>query len=275
MRETTWHIRGLPFAALEWGEGAPVVLLHGFLDSAAAWEHIAGRLDGWRIAMDLRGHGRSPHVGPGEAYFFPDYLADLDGLIDQLPGPVDLVGHSLGGTVVTMYAGARPEKVRRIVSIDGLGLPDSSGSAIERMQRFMSGANRPPRNKVFANVEEAALRLRQAHPALDEAWSLRLAGRTTMPVDGGVSWSWDPRHRIRGPIPYRHDNHLQFLRAIRCPVLSVHPQRSPFAGEDVRTLEEVIQDLQVVEIPGAGHMVHLDAPEAVAEAVAAFLRLDN
>lgn len=276
MRETTWTVRGRPFAALEWGdrEGLPTVLLHGFLDHAGTWSRVAARLSGWRLALDHRGHGRSPHVGEGDddafhTYTFAEYLADLDGLLAQT-GPALLVGHSMGGTLASMYAGVRPERVRGLVTVDGLGLVDSSASGPDRMIEFLDGVARLPRNRRFASVAEAAARLRLTHPALDEAWSLELAARGTRPDGDGWTWSWDPRHRLRGPVPYRHDHHAHFLRRVRCPVLVVRPEHSPFADADVERLTGALPPHEVVRVPGAGHMVHLDAPAMLADALASF-----
>ncbi len=272
MRAATYHLHGRPYAALEWGEriGIPTVLLHGYLDHAGAWSRVAPGLSGWVVAIDHRGHGLSPHCGPGETYSFPDYLADLDALLAQL-GRAKLVGHSMGGTIASMYAGVRPEKVVALVTVDGLGLFDSSTQSAERMTQFLDEVARPPVNKVFPSVEAAAARLRHSNPGIDQAWAHELATRVLKPVDGGFTWTWDARHRIRGPIPYRHDNHAQFLRRIRCPVLAVHPEHSPFAAADVAHLESLVPGIRRVTVPGATHMVHLDAPAQLAAAIRPFL----
>lgn len=272
MREVEWTLRGLPFGGLEWGapDASPIVFLHGWLDHAGSWEEVAEEVPGWRLAPDHRGHGRSARVGPGTTYHFPDYVADLDALLDQLGGRPRLVGHSMGGTIATLYAGARPERVAAVVTIDGLGLADGEAEAADRLVAFLDGSRRPVRDKVHADVHEAAARLRAAMPFLDEARALRLALRDTRPVEGGVTWAHDPRHRIRGAVPYRHGHHRALLERIRCPVLSIHPEHSPFAPPDVAALEQAIRDLSVVEVPGAAHMVHLQAPRAVAAAVRSF-----
>lgn len=271
-REQEWILRGRRFTGLAWGEpvGSPTVLLHGWLDHAGSWEEVAAGLDGWVLALDQRGHGRSMRVDPGTTYHFPDYVADLDALVAELGGPVRLVGHSMGGTIVTLYAGARPEAVSAVVSVDGLGLPDGAEDAADRMVAFLDGSRREVRPRVLSSVEEAAERLRAAMPFLTPASALRLAARDTVPVEGGVTWAHDLRHRIRGAIPYRHAHHRQLLARIRCPVLSVHPEHSPFAATDTAALEAAVPDLRVVQIPGAGHMVHLQAPRPVANAVRAF-----
>jgi pimeloyl-ACP methyl ester carboxylesterase len=270
--ERALPLRGLLFSAIEWGEpvGTPTVFLHGFLDHAGSWSRVASRLSGWRVALDQRGHGRSAWIGPGESYHFPEYLADLDALVDLLGRPVRLVGHSMGGTVASLYAGARPDAVERLVVVDGLGLADGGASARDRMIQFLDGIRAVRDARPMPSVAHAAARLRTAWPGLDEEFATALAARGTRAVPGGFAWSYDPRHRVRAAMPYRQDQHLRFLAEIRCPVLSVRAERSIFATEDVARLETGIAGLRVVTLAGTGHMVQLDAPEALASVIASF-----
>lgn len=272
-REATWALGAIVFAGIAWGPAEatpPTVLLHGYLDQAGSWEKVAARLTGRRLALDLRGHGRSGWAAPGQTYYFPDYLADLDALIARIGGPVRLVGHSMGGTIATMYAGARPENVLSVVSVDGLGLPDGGPDAADRMVAFLDAVRRPPVHKSFPSVAVAASRLRQAWPALSEEWSQSLAERGTVPTVDGVCWAYDPRHRARSPIPYRQLHHQALLARIVCPVLAVHPGTPTFDPADTAALEAPIRHLSRVTIPGTTHMIHMEAPEALADAVAAF-----
>ena len=123
-------------------EAPPLVLVHGIQDFALSLGPIAEPFaDRYRvIAFDLRGHGDSDKPG---AYTFSHYLADLHGLLQQLEleRPL-LAGHSLGGQIVTHYAGVFPEVPRAVVSIEGLGPPfrgmDMPGEA--RRARTRAGA---------------------------------------------------------------------------------------------------------------------------------------
>jgi pimeloyl-ACP methyl ester carboxylesterase len=283
--ESRWPVRGRKQAAIEWGgaasdPGAPAgegpvwVLLHGFLDHAGSWEGVALGLDGWRIALDHRGHGCSPWVDPYDSYHFPDYLADLDAVLTAVVSatgrPVRLVGHSMGGTIATLYAGARPENVACVVSVDGLGLYDGAGEVADRLLRFLEGSASPPKAKVYADVAAAASRLRSTYPSLDVGWAMRLARRGTHAVPGGVAWRYDPRHKARAAVPYRQGHHIPLLERIRCPVLSVHPEHETFAEPDILRIEAAVHDLRRVTVPGTTHMVHLQEPAALARALGAF-----
>lgn len=273
MRETTWELRGLRFSCLEWGDPddpqPPTVLLHGYLDHAGAWEEVAPALPGWRIALDQRGHGRSAWAAAGHGYFFQEYVADLDALVERLGRPVRLVGHSMGGTVSTLYAGARPDRVLALASVDGLGLYDQEAEAADRLVGFLDGVRRPPRSRVYPSLEAAAARLESTY-AISPARALALARRAVVEAPGGVCWSYDPRHRVRGAVPYRQSHHLPLLARIRCPVLAVHPGAPTFAPADLAHLEAAISDLRRVTIPDTTHMLHLQEPALLAAAVSAF-----
>lgn len=295
MTETRWTLRGMAFAGLRWADPTDVadpthsilrhrgpicLLLHGFLDHAGAWEGVARHLPGERIAIDHRGHGRSEHNPPGASYLFADYVADVDALLDVVSPdqPVHLVGHSMGGTMATLYAGARPGRVTSVVSLDGLGLADGvSGLAFadsdpvsERMVKFLDGVRSPPRHKPMPSVTYAAERLARAHSRIGPGWALRMAQRSTIPCGDAVTWSFDPAHRTRSPIPYRHSHHVPLLRRISCPVLSVHPGAPTFIAEDTAILEAAIPNLERRVVPGTSHMMHLEEPEAIAAHIVEF-----
>src|SRR6516165_822812 len=124
-------LRGLRIFVRSWGtEGEPLILLHGGQDASPTFQFMVDCFErDWRIfAPDWRGHGKSERAPQG--YWFPDYIADLDALLEALfPGrPVPLVGHSLGGNAACIYAGLRHERVSRLVSLDGFGLPDRNPS---------------------------------------------------------------------------------------------------------------------------------------------------
>lgn len=251
--------------------GRPLVILHGFLEQGAAWQWVAAHLNRTVHAPDHRGHGLSGHLGPGGFYHFWDYVSDLDLLLRQLSpdAPVDLLGHSMGGTIASLYAGSRPERVHRLVLVEGLGPPDTSHSLLPRARRFLMHRREPPTHTPMKDVEEAAYRMRRHNPLLGEDRALRLATRITRqnPHGDGLIWTWDPRHRSRNPRPFVEAHFSEFLAAIPCPTLTVDGSRSGFPGAE-----------RAVHLPNAttatldaGHLVHLDAPEALAKAIESHL----
>jgi len=127
---------------VEWGaKDAPVLLMiHGMRDHCRNWDWVATDLckDYRVIAPDLRGHGDSEWM-KGGSYYFPDFVADINQLVQQTTKPdekISILSHSFGGSVSLYYSGVFPEKVQKLIAIEGLGPPPQ---VIEAMQK--SAAN--------------------------------------------------------------------------------------------------------------------------------------
>ena len=164
IRELRYHVRRWPH------EGAPkMVLLHGWMDVSASFQFLADALRGeWDLyAPDWRGYGLT-QWGTSESYWFPDYIADLEKLLDHFgASPVNLVGHSLGGNVASMYAGIRPQRVAKLVNLEGFGLaPTRPEQAPERYARWLDELHEPPRLRPYRDFGELAERLRKNNPRL-------------------------------------------------------------------------------------------------------------
>lgn len=264
--------RGLTLQVCEWpGPDPVVVVLHGFLEQAAAWDRVARQLGRRVVAPDHRGHGRSDHVGAGGFYHFWDYAADLDALVDHLGGPIDLVGHSMGGTLAALYAGARPERVRRLVLVEGLGPPDTTDLAVDRAREFLDHRRSPPAHRPMADLFEGVRRVRTFNPRLSEDEAARLVALTTRPVDEGLAWSWDPLHRSRSPAPFQADLFRRFLERIEAPTLLVDGGASVFVIPDREQRQAALRDARREVIAQAGHLVHHDAPDDLARVIRAHL----
>lgn len=276
-REHRISANGLTHHILEWGGGPrTVVLLHGYLDQAASFVWIAERLAqrGLRVlAPDFRGHGETDWVGPGGYYHFPDYALDLESWLSALGiDAIDLVGHSMGGTVATMYAGIRPKRVRTLVTIEGLGPMESAAAETpDRFVRWFDGVDRVRRRRgtPIASYEDALERLRVMHPTLPDDLGMYLARKAVKPHESGTGFAWrfDPLHQTQAPVPFRLELYRSFLSRIEAPTLVIlgeNGMRLP--DEDERIA--LVRGARKLELPGQGHMVHWHAPEVVAEAVA-------
>ena len=203
-------VRGLRYHIREWGEpGAPILFLfHGWMDVSASFQFLVDALrERWHIvAPDWRGYGQSarPTDAPGvESYWFADYVADLEAIIDhyQPEGQVTLVGHSLGANVVCLYAGIRPERVRRVVDLEGFGMSASKASqAPRRYARWLDELKDKPRLNTYATVEDVAARLAQFLERDDLAFAaLEVLGLEVMQIgDGGLDAVLQLLHRRFG-----------------------------------------------------------------------------
>lgn len=281
---------GLTYAVRRWGAtvspAPPIVLVHGFLDLAATWNVVAPRLasalpDRTIIAPDLRGHGDSDRVGVGGYYHFFDYVADLDALLDALALPVvDLVGHSMGGMVCGYYAGTRPERVRRLALLEGMGPPEPprDGDALPtRTRAWLDGWRRARTSpdKALASLDDAMARLRKHDPLLtDEAARAYAMVATRTMADGTLAWKHDPLHLTLGPVPFRRDHAEPFWRAITAPVLLVDGARSTvrLTDDDAATRRACLRDVTRQVLADAGHMMMRHQPTALADALAGFFR---
>lgn len=276
-------IRGLRYHVREWGApGAPAVfLLHGWMDASASFQFLVDALErDWQmLAPDWRGFGESQWNR--SAYWFPDYLADLDALLEALsPGePARLVGHSLGGNVACLYAGARPERVRCVATLEGFGIGRTRAEqAPGRYAQWLEELRSPPEFRRYPDFEALGRRLRKHNPRLTPeraAFLARCWGRDN--GAGEVELLGDPAHRLVNPVLYRVDETLACWRAVRAPVLWVQGAESDVAGwikdspEQWAERKAAFARLREAVIPGAGHMLHHDQPEALARVLEPFL----
>jgi pimeloyl-ACP methyl ester carboxylesterase len=234
------------------------------------------------LAADWRGFGRTANPGV-DSYWFPDYVGDLDALLDAVsPGtPVDLMGHSMGGNVVMAYAGVRPDRVRRLVNLEGFGMPDMpADEAPARLARWLDELRTPQHLRGYDDLAAVAQRLRQTNPRLPADRAAWLAGEWAEPrADGRWHLRADAAHKRVNPIPYRAAEAVAMWRRITAPVLWLEGRdsRPPAAWGDRYPRSEfearlaTVPAVRKVLVDEAGHMLHHDQPAAVSQAIEAFL----
>ena len=271
---------GLEHHVLEHPGGArgTVVLLHGYLDLARSFEEVIAAIGaaGYRvIAPDFRGHGDSGRVPPGAYYHSMDYVADLDALLDALAlDRVHLVAHSMGGSVATRYAGARPGRVATLSLIEGVGPPSMPADVTpDRTVAWLDGLKkaraRAPRN--MRSLDDVVARMRVSHPSVAPETLRVMAARATREADdGGLAFRFDPLHMTISPLRYDAEAFEAFIPRISCPVLMV--DGGSLAGfPELAERATRYPGARFASIPDAGHMIHWTAPEALASTLLAFL----
>ncbi|MBS3997479.1 MAG: alpha/beta hydrolase [Hydrogenophaga sp.] len=286
-------VRHLSYHVRVWGEPdplrPPLVLVHGWMDVSASWQFMVDALQQarWIIAPDWRGFGLTRAGAPVDSYWFPDYLADLDALLDHYaPGsPVDLVGHSMGGNVAMVYSGVRPERIRRLVNLEGFGMPATRPAQapgryaqwLDELKALHRGDNAL---KAYESVDAVARRLMKTNRRLPADKADWLARQWAAPNDKG-QWEilGDAAHKVVSAQLYRVDEAQEIFRRISAPVLSVVASDDSLGQwwKDRFTLAEfhermtVVPQLRSEVVHDAGHMMHHDQPRVLAELIESFL----
>jgi pimeloyl-ACP methyl ester carboxylesterase len=288
---------GLSHAVLRWGAALPsasdgardgrvVLLLHGFMDAAGTFSAVAPRLAAAGhvvYAPDFRGFGAGARLPSGAYYHFADYVFDLAEIVAHVTQGakerVTVVGHSMGGTVATLYTGSFPERVAKLVNMEGLGPPELAASTAPlRMRRWVeevqkvrateaSGAHGRPMSE-----DDALSRLAMNHGRIPkDILRAQLPHLTRKREDGSLAWAFDPLHRTPSPTPFSAQVFRAFARAVTCPVLFVSGGPHGFHPPDEDERLSEFSELTQKELPDAGHMMHWTEPTALAELLLGFI----
>ncbi len=284
-RHETLRVRGLDIHLTRWGpppseSALPDFLLHGWLDAGSTFQFMvdAMRRDRPLVALDWRGFGRSEWSREG--YWFPDYLGDLDALLDRLSpaAPARLIGHSMGGNIASTYAGLRPERVRCVVNLEGLGLARTSPEqAPARLRQWLDQLKTDAQPREYASFEELAAIIRLRYPRFTAAQAGFVAAAWgKLDVDGRVRLAGDPRHRRVNPILYKREDAESCWREVRAPLLMILGEESDVlaklgADGTVAAFRAIFSHIEFARVPGAGHMLHIERPDLVASLIETFL----
>ncbi|MFF2778657.1 alpha/beta fold hydrolase [Streptomyces sp. NPDC058052] len=254
---------GVRLSLRDWGgDGAGVLLLHGLAGHCGEWDGLAGRLsaDGYRVvALDQRGHGASERR-PGDVSRAA-YAEDVLGVVEECGGgrPFVLVGQSYGGLAALLAAARRHPLVAGAVLVEA-GPDRSTPEDVAQVVGWLKGWPVP-----FASREAAVAYF--GGSGLGEGWASGLEER-----DGG----WWPRFDVAVLAASLAENALRGWwdewDAIEVPLLGVLGEKGIIGAEVWDGMARRRPGLRGVSLPGAGHDVHLERPEEVFGAVAAFLR---
>ena len=309
-KELRIPLRHLTLAAMAWGKPSdpPILALHGWLDNAGTFDRLAPLLKGhYLIALDLAGHGRSDHRPPATWYPYADFLDEIAAVIDWFGwSNVDLLGHSLGATLTSTFAAICPQRVRRLLLVEGLGpLTQVAEKTLDQLRRAHSARASFTGEglRVFANIDQAidarcrsgnlskeAARYiveRGVKPIVDrhekddspagdsgtQALSDAHSGFEPAQVLSGFSWASDPQLTVPSPSRLTEDQLAAVLPAIEAPTLLVlaEPYAPYLQPVMMQARIALLRDIEVVRLPGTHHL-HLEDPQSVASVMRAFLQ---
>ena len=269
---------------VDWGneQAPPLILQHGGRDHCRSWDWVARELakDWHVIAPDLRGHGDSAWSPDGE-YSMSAFIYDFAQLVHTLGHEqVTIVAHSLGGVIATRFTGLYPEKVRKLVNIEGLGLSPKllaqrqATPVAERMRTWIDdkrkAAGRQPRR--YASLDECLARMREENGFLSEEQARHLTVHgASRNEDGSWSWKFDNYLSVWSAVDMPQNEVELLWQAITCPMLLLYGADS-FASNPKRDgRARHLRNARVVEYEKAGHWLHHDQLDRFMADVKAFI----
>jgi pimeloyl-ACP methyl ester carboxylesterase len=274
-----YESQGLRLHYADWGNetAPPLILIHGGLDHCRNWDAIARELQPHFhiLAPDLRGHGDSEWA-KGSSYSLTDNVYDLSRLVRCAElRDAAIVGHSMGGMVALAYAGTYPDRVSRLVVLDGAFLSGSQRAPIhEQVSRWIDQLDRIAEYKpsAFRTVEEAAQRLSMRNQRLTPALALHLARHgVRQGADGRYRWKFDHYQRARAPYRLSPDDYIGLWSRITCPTLLMWGDESFLSDPEAAGLLAHFKHADLVKLSGAGHWLHHDRLDEVLASLQQFL----
>jgi pimeloyl-ACP methyl ester carboxylesterase len=279
----TFVSQGLNLHYADWGNESapPLLLVHGQRDHCRNWDWVAERLrDRFHVmAVDLRGHGDSDWSPDGH-YDQHAYLYDFTELVRHAGDGVSIIGHSLGGNIALRFAGIYPDRVKRLISIEGLGRMPAQVAELERrpvderIREWIDASRalgkRGPRQ--HESFEAAVVHMRKSNAHLSEAQARHLTEHGLRPdSDGRFRWKFDPRVRAISPADLTTAEIHHLWARIRCPTLLAYGADSWASNpaEDGRLSH--FRNTRLVMFEGAGHWVHHDRLDRFLAEAEAFL----
>ncbi|SBS31439.1 Tropinesterase [Marinomonas aquimarina] len=280
--ETAFNLGHTKLAAKQWlssdPDALPALMLHGWLDNAASFSHLAPYLPNYHLtALDLSGHGLSEHRPDGCFYHLWDYALDVISVLKAAPQPSWLIGHSMGGAVAMLVAALAPDKVRGLIVLDSMGPATATADQrVTTMQRAMQKMlkKRSGRFSRYPSQEDLIHARMHGFTELSYAAAKPLVERGSTVING--EWVWRADYKLSFPSPFRMDEASveAFIQSIKCPTLALVANQGIFSQQQ-KLIEKRAKTFPWIKLKrlSGNHHFHLEPDTAayIAEEIHRFI----
>lgn len=282
-RSTFVDLAGTRLRVWEWGnpEDPVVVCLHGAFDHGRMFDELAPRVAslGYHVAaVDHRGHGDSARLFSGQV--FRAAGVDVARLAAHYDQSVGIIGHSMGSAIGLGVSATWPERIRWMVSLDGLGPPVGAfdmGSLGELTKGMVDYAIKTfgRDRRIFESKAAMAKQRGDINHRVPQRWLDHLVEHGSVPNGDGWSWKWDPTFNVNLPEGFRLDMVFAEFRHMTRPLLALTGGEEDMWSEislaEIEQRIALFADGRHYEVAGGGHYLHLEQPDAVFAHIVDFL----
>lgn len=244
-----------------------LICLHGWLDNSASFLSLAQALSEQYslLLIDLPGHGLSDPLPAGADYYIWQNVEVLHELLQVLNlHKVNLIGHSMGGIIASLYAGTFAENVAQLIMLDSLGpmstsaneAPAQLAKAIADKQKGSSGL------RVYSSEDDALEARKKSSPGMSDKALYPIVSRNLKAVAGGFSWRTDKRLRHASKVRLTEEQVQAFFAAIKAPVLVVLAEKGLIPNTWIDQRLPRLKSHQLVTLAGHHHF-HCEADTVV------------
>ncbi|MBT7275955.1 MAG: alpha/beta hydrolase [Woeseiaceae bacterium] len=282
---TFLDIRGKKYHLKIWGQSdAPKLFyLHGWADTGTTFQFVVDKMrSNWQIiAPDWRGFGKTEHQN--SSYWFPDYLADLDFILETYSPDetVIIMGHSMGANIASLYAGIKPERVNQLINIEGFGLSDSDpNNAPDTYRRWLQKQESAPTFNGYSSYDELIPKITKRNPSMKLDRAAFVAREWAYEDSNGhISLRADPYHKLPNAVQYRRLEAEACWKNIIARTLLIWGEHTNFKKEmdllkKTTSANHPFTQAKCVCVSNTGHMIHFENPESLAAILDDFLSSD-
>ncbi|SEB49544.1 Pimeloyl-ACP methyl ester carboxylesterase [Tenacibaculum sp. MAR_2009_124] len=284
------EVNNFTFRGKSWGDANcsnRILAIHGWLDNANTFDKIAPELskDHYVIAIDLAGHGISDHRSTNANYYLWDHAIDVLNCLDALQWKTcTLIAHSLGSGVASLVSGAFPNRINKLIFIDGLGPPfiNNKNEIVTNFTRAYKQFKMAQKAQLYGFSKQDSVTFINRKEAIQNRVDNRISPisykaasilieRGLKKVSGGFRWSHDPKVVLPEYYRITEEQVVQFIKKITCKTRIILGKQGLFSTGLFSSRIENFRNVDIQWIEG-GHHIHLEKEHGhVSELINSFL----